>query len=131
MSNTVPAVEASTFAVKSVPRMAPRRLRHLLSLDDFEEAARRHLPRPVFGYMSAAAETRRSLRANRDTFSEYDFVPSVLVDVSKRTPTTTLFGHRYAAPFGLAPLGLSALSAYRGDLVMARAASQANVPMIM
>jgi L-lactate dehydrogenase (cytochrome) len=55
----------------------------------------------------------------------------VLVDVSKRSQTTTLFGHRYAAPFGLAPLGLSALTAYRGDVVMARAASQANVPMIM
>jgi L-lactate dehydrogenase (cytochrome) len=81
--------------------------------------------------MSAAAETRRSLRANREAFTEYDFVPSVLVDVSRRSQETTLFGHRYAAPFGLAPLGLSALSAYRGDVVMARAALQANVPMIM
>jgi L-lactate dehydrogenase (cytochrome) len=131
MSNAIPAAEVNPPEAKSVPKTVPRRLRRLLSLDDFEEAARRHLPRPLFGYMSAAAETRRSLRSNREAFSEYDFVPNVLVDVSKRSQTTTLFGHRYAAPFGLAPLGLSALTAYRGDVVMARAASQANVPMIM
>ena len=28
-----------------------------------------------------------------------------------------LFGQRYSAPFGIAPMGISALSAYRGDLV--------------
>ena len=29
----------------------PRKLARILSLDDFEEAARRHLPRPLFGYI--------------------------------------------------------------------------------
>jgi L-lactate dehydrogenase (cytochrome) len=131
MSNAITASPVSSRAPQPAATTVPARLRRVLSLDDFEEAARRHLPRPVFGYMSAAAETRRSLRANREAYSEYDFVPSVLVDVSKRSHATTLFEHSYAAPFGLAPLGLSALSAYRGDVVMARAASQANVPMIM
>jgi L-lactate dehydrogenase (cytochrome) len=131
MSNAVSSVKIDSREAETAFATVPKRLRRLLSLDDFEEAARRHLPRPVFGYMSAAAETRRSLRANREAFGDYDFVPSVLTDVSKRSQATTLFGHRYAAPFGLAPLGLSALSAYRGDAVMARAASQANVPMIM
>src|SRR5689334_4293674 len=42
-----------------------------------------------------------------------------------------LFGHASSAPFGIAPLGISALYAYRGDLVLAAGAAQANVPMIM
>ncbi|HEY4998378.1 MAG TPA: alpha-hydroxy-acid oxidizing protein, partial [Usitatibacter sp.] len=88
-----------------------RRLRSILSLDDFEHAARRHLPRPVFAYVSGGVETDAALRDNRAALDELGFVPRVLVDVSKRTTATKLFGHEYAAPFGIAPMGISALSA--------------------
>lgn len=109
----------------------PRRLRRVLSLDDLEAAARRHLPRPIFGYVSGAAETNWSLHDNRAAFRELGFLPRVLTNVSRRSQRTTLFGHSYAAPFGLAPMGISALVAYRGDLVLARAAARANIPMVM
>ena len=108
-----------------------RHLSRILCLDDFETAAKRYLPRPLFGYVAGAAETNSSLADNRAAFADYAFVPRVLVDVSHRTQTTTLFGHAYSAPFGIAPLGISALYAYRGDLVLARAAANGNVPMIM
>ena len=100
----------------------PRALARMLSLDDFEQAARRRLPRPIFGYIAGAAEDNQSLRANRDAFARYGFVPRVLVNVSARSQQFDLFGRRYDAPFGIAPMGLSALSAYRGDIVQARAA---------
>src|SRR5215470_1564167 len=103
----------------------------ILCLDDFEAAARRHLPRPLFGYIARGIETNLSRDSNRESFRDYRFVPSVMVDVSRRSTATTVFGHEYASPFGIAPMGLSALSAYRGDIVLARAAAEANVPMIM
>ena len=106
-------------------------LDHLYSLDDFEEAARRHLPRPIFGYVNGAAETNRSLRDNREAFGEWGFVPGVLIDVSKRDASVELFGRRHAWPFGIAPMGIAALWAYRGDLVLAAAAAEANIPFIM
>jgi L-lactate dehydrogenase (cytochrome) len=109
----------------------PRRLRSILSLEDFEDAARRHLPRPVFGYVSGAAETNAALKDNRNAFTELGFVTRVLRDVSARTQETTLLGETYAAPFGIAPMGIAALSAYRGDLVLAQAAARAGVPMVM
>src|SRR3712207_1817698 len=71
--------------VRTAPTALPRRLRRILALDDFEVAARRHLPRPIFGYVSGAAETNASLRDNRSAFQEFGFVPRVLIDVSKRT----------------------------------------------
>ena len=107
------------------------RLRRLLCLDDFESAARSHLPRPVFGYVAGAAETNASLSDNRAAFRELAFVPRVLIDISKGSQQTTLLGQTYAAPFGIAPLGISALYAYRGDLALARAAAAAKIPMIM
>ena len=110
---------------------AAKQLQDVLSLADFESAARRHLPRPIFGYVAGAVETDWSLNDNRAAFAEFGFLPRMLVDVSKRSQQTTLFGHTYATPFGISPLGISALYAYRGDIVLATAAGAANVPMIM
>lgn len=107
------------------------KLERILSLDDFERAARRHLPRPVYAYVAGAVEDYVSFRDNRAAFEEIGLVPRVLVDVSGVSTAAEVFGHRYAAPFGIAPMGISALSAYRGDLVQAQAAQAANVPMIL
>lgn len=109
----------------------PARLGHVLCLDDFEAAARRHLPVPVFAYISGGVERNQSLRANSRQFDRFEFVTRVLIDTSKRSPETTLFGKTWSAPFGIAPLGIAALSAYRGDLVLAQAAARENIPMIM
>lgn len=108
-----------------------RKLHRVLSLDDFERAARRHLPRPIFGYIAGAVENGATLRENRSVFDEIGFIPRNVTDVSQRSTALSLFGHEYAAPFGIAPMGISALSAYRGDLVQASAARAANVPMMM
>jgi L-lactate dehydrogenase (cytochrome) len=109
----------------------PRILRRILALDDFEAAARRHLPSPVFGFIAGGVETDASVRANRAVWDELAFVTRTLVDVSGRTHKTTLFGRTYDAPFGIAPMGLVAVAAYAGDLVLARAAADANVPMML
>ena len=106
-------------------------MRHLLCLDDFEVAARRHLPAPVFAYVSGGVERNQSVRANASAFERYEFVTRVLVDTSKRSTGTTLFGKTWSAPFGIAPMGICALSAYRGDLVLTTAAARENVPMVM
>jgi L-lactate dehydrogenase (cytochrome) len=109
----------------------PRILRRILALDDFEDAARRVIPRPIFGYGTGGTETNASLRANRAVWDEIAFVPRMLVDTSARTHKTTLFGRTYDAPFGIAPMGGTSMAAYQGDLVLARAAAKANIPMIL
>ena len=109
----------------------PRALRRYLSLDDFETTARRRLPKFLYGFIAGAVETDAALADNRRAFGEYGFVPRVLNDVSGREQTTKLFGKTYAAPFGIPPMGSSALCAYRGDAVLTRAAAAMNVPMIL
>jgi L-lactate dehydrogenase (cytochrome) len=115
----------------AMQRKPPRRLDGVLCLDDFEARARAILPRPIFGYIAGAAETNATLNQNRRQFDDLAFVPSVMVDVSKRSQKITLLGQEFSAPFGISPVGLSALAAYRGDIVLATAAQRANVPMIM
>lgn len=106
-------------------------LAKILSLADFEREAEKRLPRPIFGYVAGACEDGQSLRANRDVFAEYELLTRILVDISKRSHQVEVFGKTYNAPFGMAPMGITAMSAYRGDIVLAEAAARANVPMIM
>ncbi|MBY6047874.1 alpha-hydroxy acid oxidase [Vannielia litorea] len=108
-----------------------RALARVYALEDFEPLARRHLPRPIFGYVAGAAETNASLADNRAAFAEIGLLPRVGVDVSGRSLSTRVMGLDYDLPFGIAPMGVSALTAYRGDLVLARAAPGARIPMIV
>lgn len=126
--------QAMTAPPPTVTREAntvPRALQKYLALDDFEPAARRLIPKFLYGYISGGAETDAAVRDNRKSFDEYGFVPRVLNDVAGRDQTATLFGKTYASPFGIPPMGSSALSAYRGDIVLTQAAKAENVPMIL
>lgn len=109
----------------------PDPLRRMLSLHDFEAAAKKRLPRPIYAYVSGAVEDGQSERGNREAYADFAFRPRVLVDVSARSTRCTVLGRDYAAPVGVAPMGISAISSYRGDIVLARAASEAGVPCIM
>lgn len=108
-----------------------RSLQHLLNLHDFERAARRHLPAPLFAYVSGAVEDGVSEASNRTSFNQYAFKPRFLVDVSTRDLSVELFGERFRIPVGIAPMGISALTSYRGDTIMATGAMAAGAPCIM
>jgi len=124
-------VTAPPPTVTRAQSAVPRALKRYLTLDDFEETARRRIPKFLYGYISGGAETDAAVRDNRKAFDEYGFVPRVLNDVSGRDQTATLFGKTYASPFGIPPMGSSALCAYRGDIVLTRSAAAENVPMIL
>ncbi|WBU59255.1 alpha-hydroxy acid oxidase [Paracoccus albus] len=109
--------------VRRKPNQTPWRLRSALSLDDFERRARRHLPLSMFGYVSGGVETNSSLRGNGEAFQTITFRPRILRDVSARSQKTNLFGKTYEVPFGVAPMGFSAMVAYDGDIALAKGAA--------
>ena len=121
-----------TISAAAAPAMEnpPRVLERMLSLEDFEDEARRYLPRPIFGYIHGGAETNAALRGNRAVWDEIAFVPKMLVDTTQRSTRTTLLGRTYDAPFGIPPMGGTAMAAYQGDVVLARVAAANNIPMI-
>lgn len=108
-----------------------RKAQSVLSLGDYEDLARRFLPRPLFGYVSGACEDNQTLDANRAAIRRVALVPRVLRDMAGRDQRCSLFGDSWNSPFGIAPMGLSALIAMRGDVVLARAAHAEGVPMLV
>jgi L-lactate dehydrogenase (cytochrome) len=109
----------------------PRSFRDLLALDDFDRHAKRVLPPMIYKYVDGGVETESAVRMAREAYTRYAFLPRMFVNVAGREQTVSLFGHEYAHPFGIPPLGGSAFITYRGDLRYAAAARRANIPMIL
>lgn len=130
-SNSSPATSTVAKVDPHSKAGTARSLKQYLCLDDFERAAKRKLPRMLYGYAASGTETDASVRQNRNSFRDYALIPRVLTSSIRRDPQCTLFGENYAAPFGIAPMGASALFSYRGDIAMAEAAKTANVPMVL
>ncbi len=129
--NSTAAASSGAKAESHSTADASGHLKRYLCLDDFEQAARRRLPRMLYGYAASGTETDASIRQNRESFADYALATRVLSGGTSRNPQCTLFGQSYAAPFGIAPMGASALFAYRGDVAMAQAAKAANIPMVL
>ncbi|WP_111415068.1 alpha-hydroxy acid oxidase [Billgrantia lactosivorans] len=103
----------------------------ILNLDDYEAAARRRLPRPLFQYVAGAAETSAAYEDNRTALSGLKLIPRTLRGVESRSTRHRLFGTEWSAPFGIAPMGISALMAHDGDNVAARVAGREGIPYVL
>jgi hypothetical protein len=78
----------------------------------------------------AAWKITRTLQENRAVFDEVYFLPRVLVDVAGRN-LANLFWDGSIPRRSASPMGISALTAYRGDLVLAEAAERPQIPMVL
>jgi (S)-mandelate dehydrogenase len=102
-----------------------------INIDDYRKLAQKRLPRMVFDYLDGGADDELSLRHNRETLDSIRLRPKRLIDVSKRSLETELFGKRLAAPLAIAPTGLNGILWPKGDLALARAAAKFNIPFIL
>jgi L-lactate dehydrogenase (cytochrome) len=109
----------------------PPALRRYLALDDFQAAARRRLPLSIYGFIAGGVERDAALRGNHAAFAANALVWRSLVDTSERTAGASLFGRDYTAPFGIAPMGASAVAAYDADRVLAGGAAASGIPFIL
>jgi isopentenyl diphosphate isomerase/L-lactate dehydrogenase-like FMN-dependent dehydrogenase len=103
------------------------------TVDDARRLAKRRLPRVVFDYIDGAAETERTMRANRDAFESVGFVPSMAVPGLSVSPSlsTTVLGTDVKLPVLLAPVGFTRAMAPGGDVAGARAAHEAGTIFTM
>lgn len=102
-----------------------------INLEDLRQQARRKLPRIAFDFIDGGADDEVCLQRNRAAFQRYTLVPRYLRDVSQRSQSVELFGHRYASPIGISPTGLAGLFRPDADLMLAAAAREANVPFLL
>jgi L-lactate dehydrogenase (cytochrome) len=105
-----------------------RRLRGVADIGDLRRIARRRLPRGVFDYIDGGADDEVTLERNTAAFRELEFRPRVLRDVGVIDTTTQLLGRTLPLPLVLAPTGFTRIVCPEGELAVARAAANADVP---
>ncbi|HEX6018485.1 MAG TPA: alpha-hydroxy acid oxidase [Burkholderiaceae bacterium] len=103
----------------------------LLNFADVRRRARQRLPRFVFDYVDGAAEDERCLQRNLAELERLHLLPTCLRDTARVDTTVEVFGTRWAAPIGVAPVGLNGLVRPRGDVLLARAAAAAGLPFVL
>ncbi|MEM9248011.1 MAG: alpha-hydroxy acid oxidase [Pseudomonadota bacterium] len=98
------------------------------SIDDLRALARRRIPRFAFDLVDGGAEDERNLRRNRAAFEEVELTPRYLRGSARIDTSAPAFGQTFAAPFGMAPIGM--LNAFwpDADRTLARLCKAHNLP---
>jgi isopentenyl diphosphate isomerase/L-lactate dehydrogenase-like FMN-dependent dehydrogenase len=109
---------------------------HPLNAHEYESAARKLLPAPVYAYYSGGACDEHTLADNPAAFRAALFRPRVLVPVPRasctRSDLSALLGARAAhasMPLLVAPMAMQRMAHPDGELATARAAARARVPL--
>ncbi|MET0659514.1 MAG: alpha-hydroxy acid oxidase [Steroidobacteraceae bacterium] len=102
-------------------------LAHCFNTADFEQAARRRLPAPLYHYIVGGADDELTTRANTRAFDRYDLVPRYLRDVRTIDMRRKVLGSELAWPLILAPTGMTRLFHPAGECAVAAAAAQQGI----
>jgi len=126
-------VGASSTLAGSPPvrRKATALHRRFPTIPHMRQYARRHVPHFVFEYMDGGAGADVGIAHNWAALDAIELVPRYGVMPSLPPVDVELFGRKYAAPFGIPPMGGPALVWPGGDAALARAAQRAHVPYVL
>src|SRR4051794_21546697 len=106
-------------------------MRRAANAGDYRALAKARLPHFLFEYLDGGSYDEVTLRRNVEDLQAISLRQRVLRDVSNIDLKTTLFGHEWAMPVGLGPVGLAGVDARRGEVQAARAAAASNVPFAL
>ncbi|XP_022575447.2 peroxisomal (S)-2-hydroxyacid oxidase GLO3 isoform X1 [Brassica napus] len=103
----------------------------IVNVNEFQEMAKRALPKMYYDYFYGGAEDEHTVKENVEAFHRIMFRPRVLVDVSKIDMSTSVLGYPISAPIMIAPVALLKLAHPEGEIATARAAAACNTIMIV
>jgi L-lactate dehydrogenase (cytochrome) len=106
-------------------------MKNVACIDDLRIIAKTKVPRAFFDYADSGSYSEQTLRANRADLEAIKLRQRVLVDISKRSLSTTVLGQKLAAPLILAPIGLLGMQHGDGEILAARAANEAGIPFTL
>lgn len=102
-----------------------------LNLFELEKLAKERLPQTAYDYYASGAWDEVTIRHTRAAFERIEVHYRVLVDVSRRDLSATLFGQKIALPILIAPTGFHKLAHPDGELATVRAAGAAGTIMVL
>src|SRR5262249_47450923 len=120
-----PATGAENRAEQRKERLRQR----FPTVDDLRRRARGRVPRFGFDFVDGGAE-EICIKRNTDAFQAVELLPHYCIE-GKATTDTEIFGRRYAAPIGIAPMGSAGLMWPGAEKLFAAEAQRARIPYIL
>ncbi|MEM8740564.1 MAG: alpha-hydroxy acid oxidase [Pseudomonadota bacterium] len=101
------------------------------SVADLAAKARRRIPRFIFEYIDSGTGAEVGLARSLSAFQDIQMWPGVMAGTFEPEMAVELWGTRYAAPFGIAPMGMAGLMWPGTEIALAKAAEKAQIPMCL
>lgn len=100
------------------------------SVDYLQARAKQRMPDFVYRYLVDGCDENVNLHKNTTAIRQVELQPRYLADFDAADISVELFGHKYAAPFGVAPVGLQGFMWPAAPEILAKAAFDHNIPFI-
>jgi 4-hydroxymandelate oxidase len=101
------------------------------SLPAYEELAAQALPAAIRDFVAGGSGSETTLRLNRDALDSVTLVPRVLGGLSEADTSCRLMGAASSMPVVVAPMAYQRLLHPEGELLLARAAAEAQIPYVI
>ena len=111
--------------------MAKNLMDTMPGIDDLERRAGRRIPHFAWEYLASGTGDDRAVQNNLDGMAKIQLIPQLLKGPLEPEIETELFGITYAAPIGIAPVGLTGLIWPGADAALARTAAAKRIPYTM
>lgn len=98
------------------------------TVEDLRLGAKRRIPGFAFEYADCGVGLDLNVKANRAALDAVQLVPRTGNDRADTSIEVELFGRRYAAPIGIAPMGLPSMIWPGAEFVLGKAAQRARIP---
>jgi isopentenyl diphosphate isomerase/L-lactate dehydrogenase-like FMN-dependent dehydrogenase len=96
-----------------------------------KKRARQRIPSFAFDYLEGGCHDEIGLARNLNDIQAVQLRSQLLKPFDKSDMSVELFGHRYDAPFGIAPIGLQGLMWPKAPEILAKAAAELNIPYVL
>lgn len=131
MLEKTPTKAAGRQADAGSAARAEKLRRRFPTIDDLRRRARRRVPRFAFDFVDGGANDEECARRNARALAAVELLPHYCIDTKGLSTEVELFGRRYAAPFGVSPMGSGGAIWPGGEEYIAREAQRRNVPYIL
>ncbi len=100
----------------------------ITEIEDLKRIYQRRVPKMFFDYCESGSWTEQTFRENSSDFDDIYLRQRVAIDMAGRSTKTQMIGQDVAMPVALAPVGMTGMQHFDGEIKAARAAEEFGVP---
>lgn len=101
------------------------------SISDLKKLAQSRIPGFSFDYVEGGCNNNNTINTNRRALDAVQLEPEYFSPCKSVDLSVEIFGKNYAAPIGIAPIGLSGVVWPNASVIHAKAAHDVNIPFIL